>query len=100
MSNTGWAPKPLRSTLNEGVFAFDETYAVVRKSVSAIEYQRAKDGTPITAHGPTALRAAGPDLVLRSDLVKSGASTAVSAPLDSEKLDPEAVVKAYLAHQD
>lgn len=101
MSN--WSPVPRRPLLNEGIFAFDEKVEVVNKSVSAIEYQRSLDGTPITRTPPSAVQPAGRPLVLSSDKInKSSVATAVSAPVDSreEKVDPAAVVKAYLAHRD
>lgn len=50
-----WAPKPLRPTLNEGLFKFDHPDVTISGG-TAIERQRRADGTPITTGNQTIFR--------------------------------------------
>lgn len=93
MSNQ--SPKPLRPTLNQGIFVWSEPEPV-QKSFSPIREQRIKDGTPLTTQGAyrgTAphLRPAGPKLTLNG-LPKATPLKKSQAPV----LDVAATVSAFL----
>ena len=67
---------------------------VVAKSLSPLQRQRQKDGSPITGGNPTSLRP--PD----TKLYLEGMSKSEEPVKKVERLDVEAVVKAFLAHTD
>lgn len=80
MSN--WAPKPLRPTLNEGIFKFETPEARV-KYPSPIERQRQLDGSPHTVIAKSALRPPDVKLTLNADDVSSR-STVVKGSMVEE----------------
>ncbi len=67
---------------------------VVAKSLTPLQRQRHKDGTPITAGNPTSLHP--PDIKLHLE----GFSKSEEPVKKAARLDAEAVVKAFLAHTD
>ena len=67
---------------------------VVAKSLTPLERQRRKDGSPITTGNPTSLRP--PD----TQIYLEGMSKSEEPVKKAERLDVEAVVKAYLDHTD
>ncbi len=71
------------------LFKFDEDESFVVKGLSPIQAQRAKDGTPMTFHAPTAIKP--PDKKLTLDSLKKSATMPEAKPVD-----PDAVVKAFL----
>ena len=92
MSN--WSPKPMRPESKEQLFEMDDTVEVVKKSLTPMQRQRRKDGTPYTRGGATSLRPEGLALYLGDDKVSKGSldESGTSEPV----LDPTEVVKAYL----
>jgi hypothetical protein len=100
--STYWSPKPLRPASANPIFEMVEPETVV-KGLSPMQRQRLEDGTPITRQGPTALRPADPELVIRPDLAKgSYAATLESkspkygAPPRQDPQEPLGVIKSYL----
>lgn len=94
MSN--WSPKPLRSTMNQGLFQWSDPLPV-EKSISPIRRQRAKDGSPVTIQGAyhgTAphLRPEGPKLTLRGLEATPEPVQKSMAP----EIDVSATVRAFL----
>jgi len=95
MSN--WAPKPLRPTLNEGIFQWEEKPVVI-KGLDAMQQQRRADGTPLTTLGPKCAEPPRIKLTLRNeDIVAKGSLAAnIRTPeVDAESAedspkDPEA----------
>lgn len=68
---------------------------VVAKSLTPLQRQREKDGTPITTGNPTSLHP--PD----TELYLEGLTKSTEEPIEkSEPLDPDAVVKAFMAYTE
>ena len=88
MSN--WNPKPLRPADPNPLFQMgDETYVV--KGQSAIQRQRAADGTPHTKCRPSALSAPDYALYLEDGKIQKSEPAPVA-----KALDPDLVVKSFL----
>lgn len=97
MSN--WNPKPLRPEDPNPLFKMVDEKPVI-KSRTDMERQRDADGTPHTITGRTSLRPPGVRLFVQDDSVeKSTKKQSLNAKENAEEdaVDPEKIVKAYLA---
>ena len=72
-----------------------EDEKVIVKSLSPLQRQREKDGTPITRGNPTSLLPPDTELYLEGLNKGSEENVEKAAPLDAE-----AVIKAYLEHSE
>ncbi len=93
---THWAPKPLRPTLNEGIFQWEEKPVVV-KGLSAMQQQRRLDGTPLTTLGPKCAEPPRIPLTLRNEDIVAKGSLAANIKPETDRVlnedsgsDPEA----------
>lgn len=91
-----WAPKPLRPTLNEGIFQWEEKPVVV-KGLDAMQQQRRIDGTPPTTLGPKCAEPPRIKLTLRNEDIVAKGSLAAKIKPETDKVlnedsgaDPEA----------
>ena len=98
--STYWSPKPMRQ-IDDSLFQMTEAPTVV-KSLTPIQRQRLRDGTPHTNGALSSLRAPEPTLVLSPALVKGSLVAEYDSrpkPINQDPPDPMTVVKSYLAYK-
>lgn len=94
MSN--WNPKPRFDADPDPLFSMEEGEVTI-KSMSPIERQRAKDGSPVTATRRSALKAPDPKLTLKKGSMAGDIEDGRKAPNKTEPpISPSEVVKAFL----